>query len=55
MLGHALCGNLDGCSLRYNLLQASLVQTVPQWISQSQFSAFVTSLYPFLGVCCAYF
>lgn len=51
MLAHVLCGDLDGCSIRYSLLQASLVQAVPQWSSQAQFSAFITSLYPFLGVC----
>lgn len=49
MLSHALCGELDGCSFRYTLLQADLVEAVT-WTSHSQFSGFVTSLYPFIGV-----
>lgn len=50
ILGHALCGDLDGCSIRYALLQASFVNAVPQWVSHNQLSAFITLLYPFLGV-----
>lgn len=49
LLSHALCGNLDGCALRYGLQQASLVQAV-NWTSHSQFPVFLKTLYPFLEV-----
>lgn len=49
ILSHGLCGDLDGSSFRYLLLQGSLVQAVT-WTSHSQFSVFSGNLYPFLEV-----
>ena len=51
LLSHALCGNLDGCAIRYSLQQASLVQAV-NWVSHSQVPVFLKTLYPFLEVTC---
>ena len=49
LLSHVLCGDLDGCGIRYSLLQSDLVQAVT-WTSFSQFSLFMSFLYPFLMV-----
>lgn len=51
LLSHALCGNLDGCAVRYSLQQASLAQAV-NWGSHSQVPVFLKTLYPFLEVTC---
>ena len=49
VLSHVLCSHLDGSVIRYLLLLAQMVDTMP-WLSSKEFTPWATIVYPNLQV-----